>query len=264
MATQAHGPPGDGSLARATNISEPEQTSLDLNGRILRIGFRIHPLFWASLALLGIRYLADPEAGSLGYFFFWIGAGLISVMISALAQARLGRLFGMQGRIVLTGLGSFLLELEQLRRCWQRIVLLFIGPMVSGLLVAAVLLVIWLVPFWAPDDWGSAIATCMYIFVRINLYWGLLNLLPIWPLAGGRIAAELGGCLLGLRGRTIAAILSLVVIGGICIGVVIQMAWHLELVFDPRYILHLFESSILLLFCYLLWMRNIKELWPSH
>jgi hypothetical protein len=88
--------------------------------------------------------------------------------------------------------------------------------------------------------------------------------LPLWPLAGGRIAFSIGEALLGRKGLIAAAVLSLGATALLSVWVVIEMSWHLEFHYDPRYLLHLEEFSILLLFCFILWLRSFKILWPEN
>jgi stage IV sporulation protein FB len=248
------------------NLPEPYRTRFEIRGRLCGIPLRIQPLFWSSVAVLGIRYYADPEAGSLGYFTFWIVGVLGCVLLHALGQVGIGRFFGMRGEIVLHGLGSQILAVESLSRCWQRIVVLLAGPIVQLLLVGC----IWgLTAFPFPStlsDWGwqTPIATGAVILVRISLAWGLLNILPLWPLAGGRIALDVGQTLLGRTGRVLAQVLSLAVTGILIVWVVLEMSLHLENRYDPGYLMHLEEGIIRLLFCFVLWTMSFKALWPAE
>ncbi len=248
------------------NLPEPSPTSFDLRVHLCGVPLRIHPLFWFSIAILGLRYYADPEAGGIGYFAFWMSAVLTSVLLHALGQVFVGRLFGMRGGIVLYGLGSMILDVDSLPRCWQRVVVFLAGPFVSFLVVGC----IWglaEIPFPATlSDWGwqTPVATCADILVRINLAWGFLNVLPLWPLVGGRIAFTVSEALLGRKGQIVAAVLSLGMTGLLSVWVVLEMSRHLEFHYDPRYLLHLEEFSILLLFCFLLWLRSFRLLWPEN
>lgn len=53
--------------------------------------------------------------------------------------------------------------------------------------------------------------------VWVNLYWGLLNLLPVLPLDGGNIAAAAAEALFGRRGTMVALVLSLVFTGALAL-----------------------------------------------
>jgi Zn-dependent protease len=92
----------------------------------------------------------------------------------------------------------------------------------------------------------------------------LLNLLPLWPLDGGRVAVDLGEGLLGTRGKIAALILSVLTAGLLAVWVMLELSVRLEYRFDPRYALYLEQFGVLLMYCFLLWLRSFKELWPEQ
>jgi Zn-dependent protease len=239
-----------------------------LHGLLCGVPLRIRPLFWAASAALGIRYYADPEAGSAEYFALWMVAVLVCVLLSALGQALVGRAFGMRGSIVLYGLGSLISGVDSLPRCRQRVAVLLSGPLISLLLLAGIWGLTELIPFPATQvEWGwrSLLANGLVILVRINLGWGLLNLLPLWPLAGGRIASDVGETLWGKRGQIAAVVLSLAVTAVLSVWVILEMGWRMNnLRYDPRYAPSLEECGILLLFCFFFWIRSFRTLWPEN
>lgn len=248
------------------NVPDPSQTKYDLRGRICGVPIRVQPLFWSSTAALGIRYYADPDGGSLGYFAFWFAAVLGCVLIPSLSQAFMGRLFGMHGEIVLDGLGNRILGLDRLTGCRRRTLVLLTGPMVQFVLVACIG-GLTAIPFpQTLSDWGwqTPIATGAAILVHVSLAWGLLNLVPLWPLAGGRISLDVGETLWGRKGRVMAFVISLTVAAILSVWVVLEMSWHLENRYDPRYFIHLEEGIIRLFFCFVLWTKSFKALWPEE
>jgi Zn-dependent protease len=248
-----------------TTPPEPRQTSLDVRFSLGGVTFRIHPNFWLAAALLGVRYYLDPEAGSFGYFAFWIIAATVCVLLRAWAQVCIGRRLGMRGSVVLFGLGSQIRGVELLPRCWKRCIVFVSGPFVQLLIAACLIGLVEVVPFpeSLSNDWRAAIATGFAILIQLNLAWGLLTLAPIWPLDGGRAAVDVGETLLGQRGKTLALLISLVIAALLSMWVVMLLSWHLSFPFDPRYLLHLGEGVIHLLFCFLLWLCAFRALWPD-
>jgi Zn-dependent protease len=248
------------------NLSEPRPTRLDLHLHLGGVPVRINPLFWAASAILGIRYYADPEAGSIGYSAFWMAAVLAFVLLHEMGHVLVGRLFGMRGEVVLYGLGGLTLGVEGLPRRWQRGVVLLAGPLVGLLVLAAVWGLTGLPIAAAIRDpaWRAVVANGLAIVVRINYYWAVLNLLPLWPLDGGRIACEVGEGLFGRWGRVAALCLCILTVGVLVVGVVLSMSWRANFTLDPRYFLVMEERSIWLLFCFLLWLRSFRALWPEE
>ena len=58
-----------------------------------------------------------------------------------------------------------------------------------------------------------------YLFLaEINLFWGFLNLLPIWPLDGGQVSRDLLDWIIPGRGVRIALGLSLVTAGVLAVN----------------------------------------------
>jgi Zn-dependent protease len=246
-------------------VLEPNLTSIDLQWRLCGISIRIHPLFWAASAVLGFRYYAEAPAGGIGYFSFWMFAVLVSVLVHNLGQVFMGRLFGMRGEVVMYGLGGLCLGVASLASRLQRIVVLLTGPLVNILCVALV----WSLPFVPfPNvfhEWGlaPAIATGAAIFSRINIFWALLNLIPLLPLTGGQLTAEIAASLFGSRGIAVASGLSLLAAMWLALWVTIELSLHLDQRFDERYGLLLLQDGVLLLFCFLFWLYSFRALFPE-
>jgi len=55
-------------------------------------------------------------------------------------------------------------------------------------------------------------------FFFVNFYWPILNLLPVWPLDGGRISRETFEWLMPERGTATSLIVSMIVAAGLAIN----------------------------------------------
>ncbi len=243
-------------------VPEPRQNRFNLRFRLGGVPVRITPLFWVSSAILGVLYYATPDTGSLGWFLLWMAAVLVSVLAHELGHVLLGRLFGVRGQVVLYGLGGLTLGVDDLPRRWQRIAVLLGGPLVNFLVVA----VVWGLPFLpavANPNVAIAIGLVAKWVLQINLYWALLNLVPLWPLDGGRLTVEIGEGLLGPRGVTIALVVCLVFSGLLAVEAATLIAAQLDDRFNPFYVLRLMHFCVLMLFCFLFWMRSFRALWPE-
>jgi Zn-dependent protease len=248
-------------------LPEPSRTRYEIHGLHFGAPLRVQPLFWCSTAVLGVRYLADPEAGSLGYFAFWFAAVLGSLLLSALVQVIVGRLLGVRATILLHGLGSQILNLEALPERRKRVTVFLAGPLTSFALAGSILGLIECVPF--PDSfrawgWQASIGTGAMILVELNLIWGLLNILPLWPFAGGRAAVELGEALRARKGAQVALVFCLVTTGILSVLVVLELSWHLSDHYNPRYLIYLEEGIIRLGFCFVVWLGCFKCLWEGN
>ncbi len=244
------------------DVPEPRPTRWDLRWRLSGTEFRVHPLFWVSAALLGVRYYHDPDFGGVGTVFFWMVAAFVCLLLHELGHVAAARLFGARGRVVFGGLGGRSLGLEGLGR-WRRVAVLLAGPLTS-LLICGLLWAVTYLPFpvaLLERGWGPAVANGLFVLWWCNGWWAVLNLLPLWPLDGGRIACEAAEGLLGRRGASLALLLSVVVTAALTLSVLWWARTHLTDRYDPHYTLFLGYALILLVYCFVLWLSGFRALW---
>jgi len=182
-------------------LAEPDRTPYDLNFRLFGIPVRVHPLFWLGAALLG----APTLTAGLGYLAIWIAVVFVSILVHELGHAFAFRRFGSRSHIVLWMFGGLAVPHAGIAGRWRRIVASLAGPAAGFVLCALV--------------WGSARLTdwpvtggkpVVYLYVAlflVNLYWGVMNLLPVFPLDGGQVSREL--CDAKWRGRGFAVALKI-------------------------------------------------------
>jgi stage IV sporulation protein FB len=253
-------------------LSEPRPTRWDLHWRMFGAEVRIRPIFWASCVLLGSLFYRDPHLPIAGMtrFWFWLAAVLISLLVHETCHILAARLFGARVRVVLSAMGGTVYGLDELKR-WPRVFVLWAGPLGNGLLAG----ILWIIadPQWNPlpierlGQQGTIfLVNAVAIAYLFNAYWALLNLLPLWPLDGGRVAVEIGEAILGRRGQTPALLLSLVVCLWLSLTVVHWARGNLFIGnllnrFDPAFPLYLFYFCVLALYCYVLWLSTFRALW---
>lgn len=243
-------------------LPEPLPSRWDLHGRMFGAEVRIRPIFWASTVLLGCIYYRYPKIGGTAAFSFWIAAVLVSLLAHELCHVLVARFFRVRPRSVLSGLGGQIYGLETLAR-WQRVLVLFSGS-VGNLLILGVLWTIMAYPL--PNGWLSKetlefIANAVWATLMFNALWVLLNVLPLWPLDGGRAAVEICEALFGRRGRTLALSSSLLVCLSMVLSIVKWMSVALRDRFDERYVLFVVFSGVMTLYCYIFWLSTIRALW---
>ncbi len=177
----------------------------DVRFRFLDIPGRIHPLFWLMAAVLGFRDQDIPAV------LIWIGCVLVSILVHEYGHGLMAKHFHGSPSIVLYGLGGLCSSLGE-RTPGQRLAVLFAGPGAGFILCAVVLAVaslawgitgsehlaviqrlVGLSPnkedfFGATQklSWSPTAFDIYFNMIWINLLWGLVNLLPIYPLDGGQ------------------------------------------------------------------------------
>jgi stage IV sporulation protein FB len=185
---------------------EPERTSFDLQWRMLGTWVRVHPWFWAMSAIMGWDLLqVGPE-----YLALWIACVFVSILLHEFGHIFAGRLFGAQGHIVLYGFGGLAVGSSTLPNRWQRIAVYLAGPLAGFALYG----LIYVTREYMDEAQVSALVrTGLKILIWINVGWGILNLLPIWPLDGGQASRDFLDWLVPYRGVRLAYGISIVVAG---------------------------------------------------
>ena len=190
--------------------SSPE-TQYDLRFRLFGIPIRVHPLFWLVMVLLS----GQPDS-LLGAGIFVLCA-LFSVLAHELGHGLTARLLGYPPRgIVLYAMGGYCEFQGERQEPWRRLLILLAGPGAGFLilLVAILLTTDLIIP---PESFSQSEAyqDAIHDLIFINLFWGVLNLLPIWPLDGGQVCGVVLGMLNPSQGERWAHVISLLFAGSI-------------------------------------------------
>jgi Zn-dependent protease len=207
---------------------EPNQSQFDLRFRLFGIGVRISPWFWIISAAMG--WGGGPGRGDqfLQRLIIWIACVFVSILVHELGHVLVGRLFGSDGHIVLYGMGGLAIGSSALDRRWQRVAVYAAGPGAGFLLLALV--------------WGGVVLAGVSVadipplarvayrdLIWINLVWGLVNLLPVYPLDGGQISRDVCTGLWHDRGVRVSLGLSTLVAALIAVhalGVWLSEGYH--------------------------------------
>lgn len=188
-------------------LVEPERTRYDLSFRLFGFPIRVHPLFWLGAALLG----ASALDRGLIYLVIWIAVVFVSILVHELGHAVAFRLFGTDSHIVMYVFGGLAVPWNDVRHRWQRILVALAGPIAGFILCGIVYFSNEFVP-WARQG-GPLIGSLFWYLFAVNLFWGLFNLLPVFPLDGGRVANEVCGAIWRRNGLRIALEISIGVAG---------------------------------------------------
>lgn len=181
-------------------IGEPPRTQYDLNFSLFGIPVRVDPWFWAITLMLGYR------SGDAGAVLTWVIAVFLSILVHEMGHASVMRAYGFQPWITLYGMGGLASYDHGYSRSKGsdtvgQILISLAGPG-AGFLLAAVLVAgliaaghgDGIVPTpVGPQVVGLAnprIAALINDILFISVLWGMVNLLPIYPLDGGQIARE--------------------------------------------------------------------------
>jgi stage IV sporulation protein FB len=198
-------------------IGEPAPTQADLHFRLFGIPVRVHPFFWVTALFLGMGgRQADPQQT-----LVWIAVVFLSVLVHELGHAALQIRYGGHPWITLYGFGGLASCNDCDRSPWRQIVILLAGPFAGFLLALIVVAAIRLsgnafgivtlpqqfnieatglsraylvrlgpLGFYFEPLQSGVLNHVIFDLLQINVMWGVLNLLPVYPLDGGQIARE--------------------------------------------------------------------------
>jgi Zn-dependent protease len=187
----------------------PPPTKYDLRFSIAGIPVRVHPLFWLIALLLG-------SSGDVLQIPIWVIVVFISILIHELGHALAFRSYGQHSQIVLHFAGGLTIpesvpwgfgrtNVSPTRM--QQIVISLAGPfagftfaalviggvMVSGGTVLTIKLfgliplpISPLLPFG-----GMILNTFVGLLLWVNIFWGMINLVPVYPLDGGQVTRNI-------------------------------------------------------------------------
>lgn len=181
----------------------PPPTRFDLNFSVAGIRVRVHPLFWVIALLLG------TGSTNLLYIAFAIFVIFVSILVHELGHAFAFRRFGQDSYIILHMMGGLAVPEsspygENVRLTPNQNIFISLAGPIAGFLLALVIILLGIglggqlvfsvffgfLPIPAvvlPYEFGM-LDRVFALFVFINFFWGLINLLPVFPLDGGNVA----------------------------------------------------------------------------
>lgn len=226
-------------------LSEPPRTAYDLNFDVAGIPVRVHPMFWVISTLLGATADTPPL-----YVLLWVVCVFVSILIHELGHAIAARSYGWEPHITLYGFGGLASYRPTRRDPMAQIVITAAGPMAGFVLAACILASIQFSGVRLGDFFGFSIGDGEAIsndmlrwmvvsLLFINIFWGLVNCLPIIPLDGGQIAREVLLQISPSSGLLLTCNLSMVV----AIGVGLLALWAGMGLFMPLFFGYLAYTS---------------------
>lgn len=192
-------------------------TDYDLRFRCFGFPVRVNPWFWVVSAALWWSQQLD-------YTLVGVAAVFVSILWHELGHAFAIRYYGGASEIVLYHFGGYATCRVNPSR-WGNIVIAAAGP-AAGLALWAVL---YLALRLRPGMLIGAHPLAQWFVVALlwcNGYWSLVNLLPIWPLDGGRISHQVIGRFRAFDAWEMALKLSLLVCTAIVAWLVFQFVQH--------------------------------------
>jgi Zn-dependent protease len=168
------------------------ETPYDLRFQIIGIPTRVHPAFFIVSAIMGWSHYWAGKLGTnvIVVALLWTACIFVSILVHELGHALMARKFGWPPEIVLYHFGG----LASYRPTWgqtrgKNIAIALAGPGAGFVLYGLVLAI----EYYVEAQQVQLPLMAIYLLIQmkwINLIWGCVNLLPVYPLDGGRVAQE--------------------------------------------------------------------------
>lgn len=188
-----------------TLFQPPPTTRYDLNFNLLGFPVRVSPLFWLIAVLFGL------SLASLWHILVWVVVLFVSILIHEMGHALAMRAYDEEAEIVLHGFGGLAIPRSSSwggsgsRTAVEDIIVSLAGPAAGFLLAGLVLLLVFITGGTIEVNWlafiipipnatvsgGPILNITVSLLLWVNIFWGLINLLPVFPLDGGQVSRSL-------------------------------------------------------------------------
>lgn len=149
---------------------------------LFKFTIRIQWMFWVVGCLLVSNLLSSPDPRAIQLILVWLVVFFVSILWHELGHAFAMRRFGGHPEILLYGMGGVCSSAGRYHRK-QSMIISAAGP-AAGFLLALIAFLLLRIPAMKGSFFvGFALDRMLFI----NVFWTVLNLLPILPLDGGQI-----------------------------------------------------------------------------
>jgi Zn-dependent protease len=183
----------------------PQSNAGEWAFRLFGVPVRVKFWFWAACLLTGAN--RDETSAIL----IWVAVCFGSILLHEMGHVVAFRLFGTPAEVVLYGWGGLAIPRRGVQGALARLAVALAGPVAGFCAAAAVVGAAWYagahiqLSWYLCLPWLRAVpaaetipGTSPYLWyvllndlLFVNLYWGLVNLLPVYPLDGGQASRAL-------------------------------------------------------------------------
>lgn len=173
----------------------------------MKIPVKISPFFFLTAALIGwINSMGSKHTFALT--LIWVGVIFVSILVHEYGHALTSRYFGQKPRIQLIAFGGLTYPEGKRLRGWREFLVVLNGPLFGFCLFLLALFVLSTGYFENPF-----VVVTFKIMAWVNLFWTLVNLLPVMPLDGGQLLRVIFESIFGAKGLKYAVFTSMLLAG---------------------------------------------------
>ncbi len=239
--------PADLKIAVTTILDCPGSTRGEIKFRFFGIPVRVQPWFWMTTIFM----CANRETGAA---LIWVAVCFVSILLHEVGHVIAFQAFGEQAEVVLYSWGGLAVPKRGIRMgTFAETVISLAGP-VAGFCFAVLVTAVALVAgakfhlvfhtLVFPSLTASFHTTNPSDYLRtyywnvllndllfVNIYWGLINLLPVYPLDGGRASRALFEHHNPARGKRRALVVSVIAAVVVAVLGLITQSMYLVVLF---------------------------------
>jgi len=188
-------------------LVQPNSTPYDLKFQVAGVPVRVHPFFWLAALLLGF----DED---FRLTLIWVAIVFVSILVHEMGHARASTFQGLRASVVMFWMGGLCFSDREALTLPGRLTIIAAGPAAGLLLGGLTLFVGYAWAGFTPADIlalfdmnpggldalydkvdaaniSYLLLNTYYQILYVNIFWSLLNMLPLWYLDGGQFTAEI-------------------------------------------------------------------------
>lgn len=192
-------------------------TPYDLYFPLFGIQIRVHPAFWLMTIIFGWSAMRVPVIGKY-LLLAWMVCVFISILVHEMGHALTMKAFGYRPAVALYWMGGVAMYQPDYRDTrTKRMLITAAGPAAGFVLyglLKSVMHFSGLEEHWLRAGVaGNTKAEVIWYFIQdmyyVNLWWGLINLLPVLPLDGGHLSEEICRWISPRNGQRVALMIAI-------------------------------------------------------
>lgn len=188
--------------------------------RVFGIPVHVRPMFWFFTVLLGLPRSFSAQA--LLSLAIWVGVVFVSILVHELGHAFMMRRYRYEPWIELYGMGGATHFPESARPTPKENILISLAGPGAGFVLAAIVFVPY---FFLGPRMPPVALEIVSLMLYVNLFWGVLNLMPMLPWDGGHVMKGLLDVFTKGRGAKPAGIITMVVAVGLGALAISEQWW---------------------------------------
>ncbi len=159
-----------------------------------KIPIAISPFFWMTAAFIGYFNSIGTKSALL-LTLIWVFVIFVSILFHEFGHALAARYFGQKVRIELVAFGGLTYQEGKRLRGWREFLVILNGPLFGFFLFLFTMFFLKIGMFE-----NSILVAALTIFIWVNLFWTIVNLVPVMPLDGGQLLRVVLESIFGNRG----------------------------------------------------------------